>query len=194
MHEWAHAYVAYKLGDPTARNLGRMTLNPIAHFDLFGFISLALIGFGWAKPVPINPSNFKHFKRDDILVSLAGITANLIMAMLFMLLYLALVSFTGLVQNEVFHGIMQSIIIINLSLMVFNLIPIYPLDGSHIAESLLMRRIPKVMMWLRRYGYWILLAFLFTGLLSGVLSKVVLWIYNLLFMGAAAIIRLFLIQ
>jgi Zn-dependent protease len=87
VHEWAHAYAAYKLGDPTAKNLGRMTLNPIAHFDIFGFLCLLLVGFGWAKPVPINSRNFKHFRRDDIIVSLAGITMNLIVAFLFSFIY-----------------------------------------------------------------------------------------------------------
>ena len=80
VHEWAHAFAADKLGDPTAKNLGRMTLNPFAHIDLFGFLCLLVVGFGWAKPVPVNPRNFKNYRRDDIIVSLAGIAMNLVVA------------------------------------------------------------------------------------------------------------------
>lgn len=82
VHEWAHAFAADKLGDPTAKNLGRMTLNPFAHIDLFGFLCLLVVGFGWAKPVPVNPRNFKNYRRDDIIVSLAGIAMNLVVAFL----------------------------------------------------------------------------------------------------------------
>ena len=89
VHEWAHAYAAYRLGDPTARNLGRMTLNPLAHVDLFGFLMLLLVGFGWAKPVPVNPRNFKNYRRDDIIVSLAGIFTNVVIAFLFSFVYVA---------------------------------------------------------------------------------------------------------
>lgn len=79
-HEFGHAYAAYKMGDPTARNLGRMTLNPLAHIDPIGFILLVLFGFGWAKPVPVNPRNYNNFKKGEIVVSLAGVTMNLILA------------------------------------------------------------------------------------------------------------------
>jgi Zn-dependent protease len=136
VHEWAHAYAAYRLGDPTARNLGRMTLNPHAHVDLFGFLMLLLVGFGWAKPVPVNPRNFKNYKRDDIIVSLAGIFSNLLLAFLFSFIYVAGILKWGLGTNEAFMNIVGSVITINLALAIFNLIPIYPLDGSHVAESL----------------------------------------------------------
>jgi len=152
VHEWAHAFVAYKLGDPTAKNLGRMTLNPFAHIDLFGFLMLIFVGFGWAKPVPVNPRNFKKFRRDDILVSLAGITANLLVALLATFLYYFGLLKWNLAGNEAFGSIVLSIIIIDLSLAVFNLIPIYPLDGSHVAESLLARRFPKAFLFLHNYG------------------------------------------
>ncbi|HQQ41265.1 MAG TPA: site-2 protease family protein, partial [Clostridia bacterium] len=135
VHEWAHAFAAYKLGDPTAKNLGRMTLNPIAHFDIFGFLCLLLVGFGWAKPVPINSRNFKHFRRDDIIVSLAGITMNLIVAFLFSFIYVLGFTKCGLGTNEAFTSIFGSILSINLALAIFNLLPIYPLDGSHVLES-----------------------------------------------------------
>ena len=173
VHEWAHAYAAYRLGDPTARNLGRMTLNPLAHFDVFGFLCLLLVGFGWAKPVPINPRNFKHYRRDDIIVSLAGITMNLIVAFFFTFIYVAGVLKWGLSDNEAFTSIFLYIVVINLSLMLFNLIPIYPLDGSHVLESLLVRKIPRFFMFMRRYGQFILIALLITGVFGNALSYLV---------------------
>lgn len=86
-HEWAHAYAAYKLGDPTAYNLGRMTLNPLAHIDLIGLIMMMLVRFGWAKPVPVSTRNFKHPRRDEIIVSLAGVAMNLVLAFVTMLIF-----------------------------------------------------------------------------------------------------------
>lgn len=88
-HEWAHAYAAYKLGDPTAYNLGRMTLNPLAHIDLIGLIMMMLVRFGWAKPVPVSTRNFKHPRRDEMIVSLAGVAMNLVLAFVTMLIFLA---------------------------------------------------------------------------------------------------------
>ena len=87
-HEWGHAYAAYKRGDPTARNLGRMTVNPLAHIDPLGFLSLLILGFGWAKPVPVSTRNFKSPRKDELIVSLAGITVNLILAEIFIYLIL----------------------------------------------------------------------------------------------------------
>ena len=184
VHEWAHAYVAYRLGDPTARNLGRMTMNPFAHVDLFGFLCLLLMGFGWAKPVPVNPNNFKHYKRDDILVSLAGITMNLITALVFtFVLYIGFFRW-NMYTNTAFRSIILSIVTINLSLAVFNLIPVYPLDGSHVLDSLLMHRFPKALMFLHQYGRIILIVLLITGIVSSVLGVAVNALYRL-FAGAA---------
>ena len=191
VHEWAHAYAAYRLGDPTARNLGRMTLNPLAHVDIFGFLMLILVGFGWAKPVPVNPRNFKNYKRDDIIVSLAGIFTNIVVAFLFSFVYVAGILKWGLGTNEAFMSIIGSVITINLALAIFNLIPIYPLDGSHVAESLLMHKIPRVFMFLRQYGQIILLGLIISGatsfilgyLISGISSgffSVAVWLINLL--------------
>ncbi len=89
-HEWGHAYAAYKRGDPTARNLGRMTVNPLAHIDPLGFLSLLILGFGWAKPVPVSTRNFKSPRKDELIVSLAGITVNLILGVAFMIIWIVL--------------------------------------------------------------------------------------------------------
>lgn len=191
VHEWAHAFAAYKLGDPTAKNLGRMTLNPIAHFDIFGFICLLLVGFGWAKPVPINSRNFKHFRRDDIIVSLAGITMNLIVAFLFSFIYVLGFTKWGLGTNEAFTSIFGSILSINLALAMFNLIPIYPLDGSHVLESLLIRRIPRFFMFMRQYGQIILIILLITGGATSVLSFLVSNVASGFISAANWIINLF---
>jgi len=191
VHEWAHAFAAYKLGDPTAKNLGRMTLNPIAHFDIFGFLCLLLVGFGWAKPVPINSRNFKHFRRDDIIVSLAGITMNLIVAFLSSFIYVLGFTQWGLGTNEAFTSIFGSILSINLALAMFNLIPIYPLDGSHVLESLLIRRIPRFFMFMRQYGQIILIILLITGGATSVLSFLVSNVASGFISAANWIINLF---
>ncbi len=173
VHEWAHAYVAYRLGDPTAYNMGRMTLNPLKHIDPVGFLCLLLFRFGWAKPVPVNPRNFKNFKRDDVLVSLAGILMNLLMVVLFSILFAVLSVALRSVwsKNEAafqsFRIILSNIISINLVLAIFNLIPIHPLDGSHLFEAAFARVLPfKVFEFLRRYGFILLLLLLWSGVLS----------------------------
>ena len=192
VHEWAHAYAAYRLGDPTARNLGRMTLNPIAHIDIFGFLCLLIAGFGWAKPVPVNPRNFKNYKRDDIIVSLAGIAMNFLVALVMTFLYVLLVKiWPELAVNEAYQYIMTYIIVINLSLMLFNLIPIYPLDGSHVLECLLVRKAPRFFMFMRQYGQYILIGLLITGLLGNALSFLVTKIWAGLLWLATSLIGLF---
>lgn len=191
VHEWAHAYAAYRLGDPTARNLGRMTLNPIAHIDPIGIAMLLLVGFGWAKPVPINPRNFKNFKRDDIIVSLAGIFTNLLTAFLFSFVYVAGILKWGLATNDAFMSIFGSIITINLALAIFNLIPIPPLDGSHVLEALLVRRFPRFFMFLRQYGQFILLALLIFGAFTTVLGFLINGISTGFFSVAAWFVNLF---
>lgn len=189
VHEWAHAFAADRLGDPTAKNMGRMTLNPLAHIDPFGFLCLLLVGFGWAKPVPVNSRNFKNFKRDDIIVSLAGICTNLIVALLAtVVLYVGVYGSLG--ANVAFMNIVMAIVTINLSLAVFNLLPVYPLDGSHVFESLLMRKIPRAMLFLRQYGYYILIGLLITGVISGVLGTIVSWLFDLFSTIAILIVRL----
>ncbi len=168
VHECAHAYAAYKCGDPTARNLGRMTLSPIKHLDLVGTICLLFFGFGWAKPVPINSRNFKHGKRDNVIVSLSGIIANFIVAFVatgILILALAL----GFV-NVIFIGIMTPIITINVALGIFNLLPIPPLDGFQLISTFLSRKAHKAISFLYRYGFLILIILIITGVTSTVLG------------------------
>ena len=157
IHEYAHSLMAYKLGDDTPKKLGRLTVNPMAHFDTFGLISFLFLGFGWAKPVPINPFNFKNVKRDTFLVSIAGILANLICAFAFYPIALVLVYFAG---NSNFVQVMSTLFIylyqINLVFMVFNLLPIYPLDGFNAVASHLKYTNPFVQFMLK-YGMFILI-------------------------------------
>ena len=172
-HEFAHAYAAHKMGDDTALALGRMTLNPLAHIDVVGFICMIFLGFGWAKPVPVNSNNYKgNRKKADIIVSLAGITMNLIIAVIAMFLFFFLM-YICKVTNNIILNILFYVVYINLCLMVFNLIPIPPLDGSHVLEDLL---IPitgiQPFMFIRKYSMFILIGVLIVLNSSGILSTV----------------------
>ena len=139
-HEYAHAKMADMLGDPTPRSQGRVTLNPIAHIDLLGFVALLLVGFGWGKPVQINGNYFKKFKRDEILVSAAGVTMNLFLAILFAgiikLMEISGIDFMGSSAGSIAVDMLWGIVWINVILMVFNLIPVPPLDGFNIVAEL----------------------------------------------------------
>jgi Zn-dependent protease len=175
IHELAHAWVARREGDNTAYMLGRITLNPIPHLDPLGSVLLpgvmALMGgpiLGWAKPVPVNPRNFRNYKRGDILVSLAGVTANLLLAVLFTLLLAATLAAARAFPEQVATwGILVSMfqvgVFINFLLMLFNLLPIPPLDGSHVIVYLLPVRWAMRYRELGRYGMLILFALLFLG-------------------------------
>lgn len=174
VHEWAHGIVAYWLGDPTAKYEGRLTLNPIAHLDPLGTLLFLTIGFGWGKPVPVNPRYFKHFRRDTALVSLAGPFSNLILAFIFfaMLLLLnphvritSLDDLLGLTANGsalhiFFIQTCASSLFLNLGLMAFNLLPIAPLDGSKILAAFIPLQLEEQYDQLMRYGPYILLALL----------------------------------
>ena len=180
-HEAAHGFVAYRLGDTTARDCGRLTLNPFRHLDLLGLVCMVVLRFGWAKPVPISTRNLKHYRRDDILISLAGITMNFLVAFVFAFIETALLVWApGILSRPAIIVILNTIVTINLSLMIFNLIPLYPLDGSHVLECLCMRRLRKLCVFLRNYGFYILLALLVLGLVSEVLTPAVNWISNLM--------------
>ena len=171
-HEWGHAFAAYKLGDPTARNLGRMTINPVKHIDPIGLVCMILFRFGWAKPVPVNPRNFSHFRRDDILVSIAGVSINLLLSFVSVGVF-HLVFNVGGVQNYALNEIIFNFCWINVALLVFNLIPIPPLDGYHVFKDLTLRVIPpSFFMAVERYGSLILMIALFSNALDGILRYI----------------------
>lgn len=134
IHEYAHALIAFKNGDPTAKYEGRLSLNPLAHLDLSGTIMLLLVGFGWGKPVPINPNNFKN-KNSELKVSFAGIIANIILAFIIALPIRFAIMQGQIIDNSPFLVFLNGVVEINLVLAAFNLIPIPPLDGSHLLES-----------------------------------------------------------
>ncbi len=163
-HEFAHALTAYKMGDPTAKALGRLSLNPFKHIDPIGFLCLIFLGFGWAKPVEINPLKFKHYRRGLVFVSLAGVTANLILAFIFCGIYF-FVSPLIVASTNLFLIFIQYflyfIIVLNLSLFVFNLLPIYPLDGFNFIKAIT-KEGNAVVRFLQKYGTIILIVFLIT--------------------------------
>lgn len=154
-HEWAHAHAAFRNGDPTARNLGRMTLNPIAHIDPIGFLMIIIVGFGWAKPVPVNPRNYKSYRKAEFQVSMAGIFTNLIISMISAFIYVALNVISYLTRTQIPVSIYTFLTILgylNAGLAVFNFIPVYPLDGFHLFELIFGRKFPKAVLWMHNHG------------------------------------------
>jgi len=151
IHEFSHAFAAYKLGDSTGKNMGRMTLNPKAHLDPIGTIFLILIGFGWGKPVPFNPSNLENPKRDSAIISLAGPLSNFILAVVLSLV-IKLVS-----VNSIPGAFLYLTIMYNLMLGFFNLIPLGPLDGNKIVYGILPDKLAVQWVDVQRYGVFILL-------------------------------------
>lgn len=169
LHELAHGWVAYKMGDPTAKNLGRLTLNPLKHLDPLGTFFLLFFNFGWAKPVPVNPMNFAgDRKRGMLWVSLAGPGTNLIIVILTALVW-KFIQPQGYTQTVILFYIYY----INLILAVFNFIPVPPLDGSKIFAGFLPAKYGYVMYSVEKYGMVILLLLSFTGIIGKVLIPAV---------------------
>jgi Zn-dependent protease len=185
VHEYAHAYVALRQGDDTAYMLGRVTLNPLPHIDLFGSILVPLMlwlssagfVFGWARPVPVNPRKYRNYRRGDILVSLAGIASNLLLALGFTLLIVVLIHLTRVLpalapSAQLLGQMAQYGILVNLLLAFFNLIPIPPLDGSHVLYHLLPPRLGARYREVGRYGILILMGIMW--LAPGVFHRLLL--------------------
>jgi Zn-dependent protease len=167
-HELAHGWVAYKMGDPTAKWLGRLTLNPVKHLDPIGTLMLLIVGFGWAKPVPINLENIPGDRRRIglILVSAAGITANIICAFIALLL-MRLLS-PG--NEDIMYKILSQLAWINIILAAFNLIPIPPLDGSKILMGFAPESVNRVLAQIEPFGFFIVIGLLVTGFLDPVIK------------------------
>lgn len=191
LHEAAHAWAAYRCGDTTAKMLGRLSANPMVHIDLFGTLLIPLMIavfsgfnfiFGWAKPVPINPNNMKNPRRDTALVTAAGPAANIIMALAWaLILKLTILIHPKISTIALFLVLMaRAGITINLVLAILNLLPIPPLDGSKIVNSLLPLKHSITYMKIEPYGFMILLVMLFTGILGAILSPMMQWSLQLI--------------
>jgi len=164
VHEFAHAWSAHKFGDDTARRLGRMSLNPLVHLDLFGTIVMVMSGFrfGWAKPVPVNPFNLRNPRKADLWISAAGPISNILIALAAGLVYRVAGGFAG---NEALDSIFTYAVQINITLAIFNLLPLFPLDGSHILRTLLPPRYEPLLEQFSRFAPFVLILLVVTGAL-----------------------------
>ena len=189
VHECAHGYIAMKLGDPTARNLGRLTLNPIKHLDPFGTICMLLFGFGWAKPVPINARYFKKPRRDMALTAIAGPVSNLLLAFVGVFLFYSFAAVwvrfppsSAYMRNvwELTFQFLRIFMTLNVSLAVFNMIPVPPLDGSRFFYVFLPPKWYFGVMKYERYIYIGVLVLVWTGAIGFVLSPVAGWLIKMM--------------
>lgn len=168
VHEFSHAFIAHQCGDSTSKDQGRITLNPLKHIDLLGFIMLMVAGFGWAKPVQFTEQNLRNPKTDVIKIALAGPLSNAIIAMILSVLFVVLMKFVPVYSNptvRMIYDILHYAIFINWGLFVFNLIPLPPLDGSHLIFHQL-KRYPAVYEGLYKYGTMILFGLLIATTLT----------------------------
>ena len=179
-HEFCHGYAAKLVGDPTAERSGRLSLNPLDHFDLVGTLMLLFVGFGWAKPVPINTRYFRHPRRDLVIVSLAGIVGNILTAVVCVLFLRFLGEPWYRLAGRAGITVLIQMIVINVGLAAFNLIPIPPLDGSRVLEAFLPFRFLRYYYWLERYGMIILLILLVTGIVDILFNPIFNFLWGLL--------------
>jgi len=176
-HEFAHAWVSDKLGDPTPRRQGRVTINPLAHIDWIGFLALLLVGFGWGKPVQIDPGYYKNRRRDEFLVGIAGVAMNLLIAVLFSIpaRFIVRTFSSGAVSDLVYNIYLMIfyIVSVNIVLMIFNLIPCPPLDGWGLITQIF--RLDRYSWWYKVYqnGTWILLALIVFNVTDLILTPLV---------------------
>ena len=180
VHEFSHGYAAYKLGDHTAASMGRLTLNPIAHLDMVGSLMLLLVGFGWAKPVPINI--FKVGKGDlgKFLVSVAGIASNILIAIFSVIALKILLSF-GISEFNFLVKFLAFLVYIDLALFAFNLLPIAPLDGYRMFESFAPRAFERFAPFMEQWGFFILIALVFLTNIVGILIYFFIDLFSVLF-------------
>ncbi len=187
IHEFSHAFVAYRLGDPTAKLEGRLTLNPLAHLDAVGTLALLFLGFGWGKPTPFDQFNLRNIKRDSALISVAGAASNFALAIALSLPYLAAYYFQFLNAGiNTAYVFLSPIIFFNIVLGVFNLIPIAPLDGFKVLAGLLPQEWYADFMQTERFGIFILLLLILTNVLGQVLFPITSTILGLLMPGFSA--------
>lgn len=170
LHEFAHAFVAYKCGDLTPKICGRLSLNPLRHFDPIGLCLFAVAGFGWAKPVPIDPNNFRHYRSGLVLTALAGVVCNYLTAFLFYPLFRLALMLPGGWGAQIAADFTYYLFAYSVTFFVFNLIPLPPLDGWRVVEAVNRRR-GRVFCWIRRNGYYILIALIALHFVMSMLGR-----------------------
>lgn len=198
LHELSHGFVAYKLGDNTAKNMGRLTLNPIKHIDIFGLIMMVVFKFGWAKPVPVNMRNFKNPKHDMAITALAGPLSNVLICCVVLFIYGMVYLPCNLAGTEFAGSLLYAVYItayLSIALAIFNIIPIPPLDGSKVLFSLMSDEGYMKLMRYERYGMLLLLALIVTDVLGNPLYAATEFVFDKLFIfaewGSALSVSLF---
>jgi Zn-dependent protease len=200
-HEAAHAWMSYKFGDDTARLLGRITLNPVAHTDPIGTLLIPIAGFifgamgggrfpliGWGKPTPVNPLRWRNKDLANIMVSIAGILANLLIALIAFVIFKYLLM-SGTIQamsdstQEPVILFLDNLLIMNISLAVFNLLPFPPLDGSKVLETFLPPSMQPALEFLEQYGYWLLILLIYMGVFTAIIRPIINFVHYLLLLG-----------
>src|SRR5678809_379351 len=200
-HEAAHAWMSYKFGDDTARLLGRVTLNPVAHTDPIGTLLIPIAGFifgamgggrfpliGWGKPTPVNPLRWRNKDLANVMVSIAGILANLLIAIITFVIFKVLLLSGVLTQmseslQEPVIILLRFLLTMNISLAVFNLLPFPPLDGSKVLETFLPASMQPVLAFLEQYGYWLLILLIYMGVFTAIIRPIIDFVHYLLLLG-----------